>query len=69
MFVAANLQEVIKLPIDMSCINEKLLKILSDQINVNDLDRVDDPKDKLLSKIYMKKVDSLIRDHDNKYML
>ena len=53
----------------MSCINEKLMKIVSDKVNVQEMDRIDDPKDKLISKIYMKKVDSLLRDSENKYML
>lgn len=53
----------------MSCINEKLLRVIADKININDLDRIEDPKDKLVSKMYMKKVDSLLRDYENKYML
>lgn len=34
-----------------------------------DLDSLDDPKDKLITKLYMKKVDNLLQENDNKYML
>lgn len=64
-FTAKNLEEVVKLPIDMSCLSQNLLKQLAKYINPELLDEVKDRKDKLLSKIYMKKLEELLEDENN----
>lgn len=64
-FTAKNLDEVVKLPIDMSCLNQVLLKQLSKFIDPEQLDEVKDRKDKLVSKIYMKKLEELLEDENN----
>lgn len=64
-FVAHNLEEVVKLPIDMSCLNQGLLKQLSKFITPEQLDEVKDRKDKLVSKVYMKKLEELLEDEGN----
>jgi hypothetical protein len=64
-YTARNLEEVVKLPIDMSCLNQNLLKHLSKYIDPEQLDEVNDRKDKLVSKIYMKKLEELLEDESN----
>ena len=64
-FTAKNLEEVVKLPIDMSCLNQNLLKALSKYADPEQLDEVKDRKDKLLSKIYMKKLEELLENENN----
>lgn len=56
-FVAQNLQEIISLPIDMNCMNSALIKKLAALVSVDDLDCLKDKKDKLTSKLYMKKLE------------
>ena len=64
-YTARNLEEVVKLPIDMSCLNMNLLKQLSKYISPEQLDDIKDRKDKLCSKIYMKKLEELLEDENN----
>jgi hypothetical protein len=60
--VAANIHEIISLPIDMNCLNSALVKRLAELINIHDLNVLKDKKDKLTSKIYMKKLEILFED-------
>lgn len=61
-FVAANIHEIISLPIDMNCLNSTLVKRLAELITIHDLNVLKDKKDKLMSKIYMKKLEILFED-------
>ena len=61
-FVAANIHEIISLPIDMNCLNSTLVKRLAELISIHDLNVLKDKKDKLTSKIYMKKLEILFED-------
>jgi exonuclease I len=56
-FIAENLQEIILLPIDMSCINQNLVMELAAIVDITVLESLNDKKDKLKSKIYMKKLE------------
>lgn len=53
----------------MSCINDWLIRILAIKIRLEDLDRMIDKKDKLLSKLFMRKLDFLLQSTESKYML
>ena len=64
-FVAKNLQEIILLPIDMNCMNSALVKRLANKIDIDDLESLADKKDKLRSKLYMKKLELLFKDSKN----
>ena len=61
-FVAANIHEIISLPIVMNCLNSTLVKRLAELISIHDLNVLKDKKDKLTSKIYMKKLEILFED-------
>ena len=56
-FIAENLQEIILLPIDMSCMNQNLVMELAAIVDITVLESLNDKKDKLKSKIYMKKLE------------
>jgi hypothetical protein len=64
-FVAKNLPEIISLPIDMNCMNSILIKKLASLVHLDDLDSMRDKKDKLTSKLYMKKLELLFEDEAN----
>ena len=51
-FVSKYLEEVVKLPIEMSCLSASLLDRLAAKIGLADLATLPDPKDKLSSKLY-----------------
>lgn len=49
----------------MNCLNSSLIKKLAAQISLDDLDSLKDKKDKLTSKLYMKKLELLFEDEAN----
>ncbi|KAI8839950.1 hypothetical protein BC829DRAFT_403536 [Chytridium lagenaria] len=59
-YVHDNINDVVKVPIDMSCISKSLLSKLAKLFSVNKLATIIDPKDKMLSKLYMFKLDELL---------
>jgi hypothetical protein len=61
-FVAINIHEIIGLPIDMNCLNSNLVKKLAENISIEDLNTLKDKKDKLMSKLYMKKLELMFED-------
>jgi len=49
----------------MNCINSSLVKRLANKVDIESLDQIKDKKDKLKSKLYMKKLELLFADSDN----
>ena len=64
-YIADNLQEIILLPIDMSCMNSVLVRQLASIVDVAILETLNDRKDKLRSKLYMKKLEVTFEDEQN----
>lgn len=64
-FAAENLQEILLLPIDMNCMNSQLVKRLAAKVDVEVLENIKDKKDKLRSKLFMKKLEILFEVPDN----
>ena len=64
-FVHTNINEVIKLPIDLNCINSNLISRLSLLFTITDLEKIDDRRDKLKSKLWMKSVEKLLENKKN----
>jgi hypothetical protein len=61
-FMKSHINEIVKMPIDLNCMNDKLLSQLTALFNDEDLEGVRDTKDKLCSKMYMKKLQELLDD-------
>mmetsp|Transcript_3749 Transcript_3749/g.5862 ORF Transcript_3749/g.5862 Transcript_3749/m.5862 type:complete len:925 (+) Transcript_3749:62-2836(+) len=55
--VANNLSEIIKLPIDLSCISEKLINRIASITQPKTLSETRDRKDKILTKLYKRRVE------------
>jgi len=64
-FFKNHANEIVKLPIDLSCINDELVDILSELFSTDDIDALVDPKDKLSSRLYRRKVDDLLNSSKN----
>jgi len=64
-YIGINLKEIIQLPIDMNCMNSQLIKRLASRISIHTLDEIKDKKDKLSSKLYMKKLELLFEKEEN----
>lgn len=59
-FFSNHLEEVIKLPIEMNCLNTSLLDRLSAKVGLTELATLNDLRDKLSSKLYQRKLVALI---------
>jgi uncharacterized tellurite resistance protein B-like protein len=55
-FVVDNIHDVVRLPIDMNCLNQNLIKRIANLITIERLDDLVDKRDKLTSKLFMKKL-------------
>lgn len=55
-----NLHDVVRLPIDMNCLNQNLIKRIANQVTIERLDDLVDKRDKLTSKLFMKKLQTLL---------
>jgi len=64
-FVSKNLGEILQLPIDMNCMNSVLIKRLAGKITLYELNDLVDKKDKLTSKLFMKKLEFLFEEEPN----
>jgi hypothetical protein len=64
-YVVVNIQEVAKLSIDMSCISSHIIKSIAQQLNIDEIDSLKERKDKLVSKLFMKKLELLLEKEDN----
>jgi len=63
-FILENIESVVRLPIDMNCLNSGALKKIADKISIEKLTSLIDKKDKLQSKLFMKKLQSLIAEEE-----
>jgi hypothetical protein len=61
-YVHDNINSIVKMPIDLNCINAKLLARLSKMFSVDQLDTVVDKRNKLLDKLWMKKLETMLED-------
>jgi len=64
-FVCRNANEILKMPIDLNCLNQELLTKLSAYLTPEELEDLNDRRDKLLSRLYMKKIEALFQSDDN----
>lgn len=64
-FASNNLQEIILLPIDMNCMNSQLVKRLAAKVDISVLEQLQDKKDKLKSKLFMKKLELVFEEKHN----
>lgn len=64
-FVRSQLCDVVRLPIDMNCLNSSLIKKIASAVTIEELVNLRDRKDKLMSKIYMKKLETLMEGEAN----
>lgn len=59
-YVVANLHDVVRLPIDMCCLNTDLIRRISMKVPMKKLANLLDKRDKLTSKLFQKKLERMI---------
>lgn len=64
-FVKQKLSSIIKLPIDLDCINNKLLTRLANMFTEDELDATRDKRDKIVNKLFLKKLEQLLEQNEH----
>ncbi len=59
-YVVANINEILRMPIDLNCLNSALIDKLVSLLDVDAVEAMVDRKDKLQSKLYKKKLEGLL---------
>ncbi len=57
LYISRNLNEILKLPLDMNCINDHLTCKLASLLSIDQIEQLTDRKDKFQSWLFMKKTD------------
>lgn len=59
-YVISNLHDVVRLPIDMNCLNDKVLYLIAEQLPIGKLNNLADKRDKLTSRLFKAKLEQLL---------
>jgi hypothetical protein len=60
-----NIEEISKIQVDMSCINSQIIRDMAKHIKLVRLDQLKERKDKLVSRLFMKKLELLLEKDKN----
>lgn len=60
-----NIEEISKIQVDMSCINSVIIREMAKKIKLDRLDVLKERKDKLVSRLFMKKLELLLEKEKN----
>lgn len=63
-FFKQNAAEVVRLPLDLGCLNDELLTELAQRFEPEEIERMRDKKDRLASRLYEKKIDEVLSDEE-----
>ena len=64
-YLRSTLPEVLRLPIDLSCVSDALLAQLAALLEPEDIEKLKDKKDKISSRLYAKKLEALLAQDAN----
>jgi len=64
-FLRDHIGKILRSPVDLSCLNSRLIIQLSELFTPEQLDMLKDTKDKLSSKLFMRKLEKLLHDPRN----
>ena len=64
-FFVGNIEDMAKLQVDMSCINSTIIREIARQVDLDRLDILKERKDKLVSRLFMKKLEVLLEKEQN----
>lgn len=60
-----NIEEISKIQVDMSCINSQIIRDMAKALKLDRLDILKERKDKLVSRLFMKKLELLLEKEKN----
>lgn len=64
-YFVANIDDLSKIQVDMSCINSLIIRDMAKGLKIDKLDTLKERKDKLVSRLFMKKLELLLEKDKN----
>ena len=64
-YFVVNIEELSKIQVDMSCINSTIVRDMAQGVKIDKLDTLKERKDKLISRLFMKKLEILLEKDKN----
>jgi hypothetical protein len=61
-FITGRMQDFIQLRVDFGCLSESTISKIADRCSADQLQQLQDPKDKILSKLLRRKLEALLRE-------
>mmetsp|Transcript_66000 Transcript_66000/g.143830 ORF Transcript_66000/g.143830 Transcript_66000/m.143830 type:complete len:707 (-) Transcript_66000:127-2247(-) len=65
LFMASAIDQVVRLPLDLGCLSNDVVRQLASHLGDQELDEVRDRKDRLVSRLFAHKLESLLGDPEN----
>ena len=65
-FMCKYLNEIIQLPLDLSCLNDEIINMLARNLNILQIDLLNDSTDKIASRLYRFHLETLMKQKENK---
>eukprot|EP00656_Telonema_subtile_P011599 TRINITY_DN15746_c0_g1_i4.p1 TRINITY_DN15746_c0_g1~~TRINITY_DN15746_c0_g1_i4.p1 ORF type:complete len:258 (-),score=44.77 TRINITY_DN15746_c0_g1_i4:32-805(-) len=62
-YIHRHLQEVVRVPLDLGCVSSTLADRIGAQFTALELDLVEDPKDRLIGKLWRVQIEKLLAEH------
>ena len=63
--MSKHLNEIIQLPLDLSCLNVEIVKLVAATLSIPQIDLLNDPTDKIVSRMYRFHLESFIKNKEN----
>jgi len=64
-FIVENIEEISKVQVDMGCINSNIIREMARKVSIDRLNILKERKDKLVSRLFMKKLELLLEIEKN----
>ena len=65
-FMCKYLNEIVQLPLDLSCLNDEIIKMIATKLNILQIDLLNDPTDKIVSRLYRYHLEIFIKKKEHK---
>jgi hypothetical protein len=64
-FIGEHIEEISRVMVDMSCINTNIIREMAKKVSLDRLDLLKERKDKIVSRLFMKKLELLLEKEKN----
>ena len=64
-FIGEHIEEISRVQVDMSCINTNIIREMAKKVSLDRLDVLKERKDKIVSRLFMKKLELLLEKDKN----